>query len=286
MNDSNHELAAKRTTKLTNIKPDKLKEWEEIHEYGKPGWIFRGMNDTSLALETALERNGWMRDGGISNLKTRERTLLREFQRRYSHYAHQIPLTDDTLEWLSIMQHHGAPTRLLDWSYSVYVAAYFALESAQEDCVVWGIRTEWIREELENRFKDKPGSLAFLTRPIEDNRKHRHDFEDLFMSNSQGRSFVAPLTPFRANERLTIQKGTFLVPSNLSKGFEDNLSDMTGHDDSSNIKKLVIPKAQRRIAIESLYYMNISRATLFPGIDGFSSSLGIYHPMLDATKGV
>jgi hypothetical protein len=57
---------------------------------------------------------------------------------------------------------------------------------------------------------------------------------------------------------------------------------MPGHDKTSNIKRIVIPITLRKIAIQSLFYMNISRATLFPGLDGFSSSLGIYQPTLDA----
>ena len=272
-----------RETKLTDVKPVCLEDWRNIHEYRKQGWIFRGLSDSSLALETALERNGWIKDGGIGNLKTREETLLREFQRRYSHYSQHVPPLNDTLEWLSIMQHHGAPTRLLDWSYSIYVAAYFALEEAEDDCAVWAMNTEWLFKELENLFEDN-SRKQFLTKPIQDIDEHRSLFDDLFIRNARKLSFIASFAPFRMNERLTIQKGTFVVPSDLSKGFEDNLSAMTGHDDSNNLKKILIPKSQRKLAIESLFYMNISRATLFPGLDGFSSSLVIYHPTLDAVR--
>jgi hypothetical protein len=41
------------------------------------------------------------------------------------------------------MQHHGAPTRLLDFTYSIYVAAYFALESADADAAVWAVNAPW-----------------------------------------------------------------------------------------------------------------------------------------------
>src|SRR3989304_1877564 len=43
-----------------------------------------------------------------------------------------------------IMQHYGAPTRLLDFTYSVYVAAYFAVEEAEDDCVVWAVDGPWV----------------------------------------------------------------------------------------------------------------------------------------------
>jgi hypothetical protein len=273
-----------RRTKLDNVKSVRISKWEDIHEHRKKGWIFRGIRDSTLALETALERNGWIRDVGISKLKERERTILREFQRRYHHYSQHLPRIDDTLEWLSIMQHHGAPTRLLDWSYSIYVAAYFALEEAEGDCAVWALSTDWIFSELRKLYQDSKHK-KFLTEPLQDTPQHRSLFKEIFLTNRRKLSFVASFAPFRMNERLTIQKSTFIVPSDLSQGFEENLFAMSGYDNGQNLKRMVIPRSQQKIAIESLFYMNISRATLFPGLDGFSSSLGIYHPALDAVKG-
>jgi hypothetical protein len=58
----------------------------------------------------------------------------------------------------------------------------------------------------------------------------------------------------------------------------DNLLALRGNDDRGNLIKIEIPKALRREAIEQLFAMNISRTSLFPGLDGFSESLGIFHP--------
>jgi hypothetical protein len=54
-----------------------------------------------------------------------------------------VPDLDDTLEWLALMRHHGAPTRLLDWTYSFFVAVYFACEEAKTNapCVVYALDT-------------------------------------------------------------------------------------------------------------------------------------------------
>jgi NAD(P)-dependent dehydrogenase (short-subunit alcohol dehydrogenase family) len=71
----------------------------------------------------------------------REPSVIREFKRRYHHYALHIRQLSHDLEWLSVMQHHGAPTRLLDWTYSLHVAAYFGAESAiateDADAAIW-----------------------------------------------------------------------------------------------------------------------------------------------------
>ena len=70
--------------------------------------------------------------------------LWREFRRGFHHYTSSPPPTEFPLEWASIMQHHGAPTRLLDFSYSIYVAAYFAFErSVGKYAAVWSIDARW-----------------------------------------------------------------------------------------------------------------------------------------------
>ncbi len=92
-------------------------------------WHFRGVLD-NWALETALERAA--RDWRIpmNDLPEIEKALLREFKRAYPPDESTLsPDDNDTLGWLALMQHHGAPTRLLDWTYSLFVAAFFALDA-------------------------------------------------------------------------------------------------------------------------------------------------------------
>jgi hypothetical protein len=84
--------------------------------------------------------------------------------------------------------------------------------------------------------------------------------------------FVAPLQPFRMNERLTIQQGLFLCPGDLGKSFEDNLLAFTV-DFADHVHKIVIPYTLREEFLVMLNKMNINRASLFPGIDGFAQSL-------------
>jgi hypothetical protein len=58
----------------------------------------------------------------------------------------------------------------------------------------------------------------------------------------------------------------------------DNLRGVPGHDDAANLVKIVLPASLRGKAVEALHYMNISRTSLFPGLDGYAQSLGVYHP--------
>lgn len=93
-------------------------------------WIFRGQRDANWGLQTKLERV--CRRFGSAKYLEAEQHILRQFQRRLHHYRSDVPALDDTLEWFALMQHHGALTRLLDWTKSPYVAAYFAIEDCAD----------------------------------------------------------------------------------------------------------------------------------------------------------
>ena len=102
-------------------------------------WAFRGHADSRWRLETSLERavlryrkaapdQPPIESYVVSHPNKFERRLIYEFQQRAHHYVADPPAERDLLEWFALMQHHGLPTRLLDWTFSPYVAAYFAVE--------------------------------------------------------------------------------------------------------------------------------------------------------------
>ena len=92
-----------------------------------------------------------------------------------------------------------------------------------------------------------------------------------------------PLNAFRLNQRLRIQKGVFLVATDVATSFMDNLQTLPGHDHADHIIKLILPSSVRQEALEQLFYMNISRTSLFPGLDGYAQSLGVDHPSFNPT---
>lgn len=254
---------------------EELLIWESIHEHQKQGWIFRGQKDSGWGLETSLERACRNFERSLSKAQDIERILLREFKRKYHHYASHSPDNSYSLEWLSLMQHYGAPTRLLDFTYSIYVAAYFALENAKEKCAVWAINGNWAIRESAALFEERSMEKEFLIAPITE--EIVKGFDQIFM-NPVPKPFACPMNAFRLNERLTIQKGVFMCAGDVTLPFETNLRSLPNSNEKQNIVKLPIPRALRGIALESLSNMNISRATLFPGLDGFAQSLKISLP--------
>ncbi len=246
------------------------------------GWLYRGQRSVEWPLKTSLERCCDRENVPAKDHLVFEIRLLRQFRRAYHHYSCHVPSPANTLEWLSLMQHHGAPTRLLDFTYSAYVAAYFALEDAttDQDCVVWAINGRWaLRESITLMNRSGKKNAELLQKLYEE-----EDMENIprFFWGDPAVPCACPQNPFRLNERLQIQKGVFLIPGSVEIPFEENLCQMPGHDDSGNIFKLIIPFASRREALRQLFEMNISRTSLFPGLDGYARSLGVYTPDFEA----
>jgi FRG domain len=235
-------------------------------------WIYRGQaQDWPLA--TSLERglNAWEIDP--SRARNIEAQLIREFRRRYKGTDFD-DVRKDTLYCLALMQHHGAPTRLLDCTYSPFVAAQNAIKdgaiSNSGRHIVWCFFAGWIEPQVAERVGED----------LLEERKydvHRNDdsFDPLYQTSTPEK-FVLHENPFQLNERLSIQQGLFLCPGSLEVSFLDNLREMKGHDSDKNIVKLCLEltKDTRVEFAKKLKLMNISSAALFPGLDGFSRSLG------------
>ncbi len=169
------------------------------------------------------------------------------------------------------MRHHGAPTRLLDWTYSFFVAVQFAIKLAKpnDKCAIWVIDIDW----LDKRACDS------LPKELKEKWEDLKESKDTSLINnifSQNRKMVFPINPFRLNERLIIQQGIFLAPGDITISFMENLkSGVSVELLQSKIKKIEISisKGFLKDAYNTLKSMNITEATLFPGLDGFSRSL-------------
>src|SRR6266511_4738366 len=116
------------------------------------------MNDPDHHVETSLERSA--KRLGIDNaeLPKMEKGLVRYFTRQAQHFLTDVRADDDPIEWRALMQHHGAPTRLLDWTFSFPVALYFAIEKGKVEkskttCAVWCLDQHWLLEKVERKFE-------------------------------------------------------------------------------------------------------------------------------------
>jgi hypothetical protein len=176
------------------------------------------------------------------------------------------------MEWLALMRHYGAPTRLLDWTYSFYVALFFAVEEAETESAVWALNIKWIERRIEEQHPDSWKRVG--TEGDDPNARRFKTFKEVFLAKEKG--FVINMNSYNQNERQVIQQGTFLCPGNIECSFEDNLLALADGDsfDNNLIKYAITGKAEeRRNILRHLHRMNMNRATLFPGLDGFAQSL-------------
>lgn len=300
-------------TEGAHYEKEDIHTWDKLlslyhKRFSKPreAWIFRGHKEASWGLQTTLEleiarlkvekkkfkkepgkykqelsrvlRNKiYSSDGGEKTIFELEAGLLREFKRKCHHYEMDTPKKEDIAEWLALMRHYGAPSRLLDWTYSFFVAVFFAIEEAEQDCAVWALGDHWVHKLVESKLnKDGHTQLANALKEV-DKITEQETFKKFFWKGpSEAISFVYPLTPFRLNQRLTVQQGLFLCPGDVSKPFEENLISIL--PEGSCIRQFLkldikFSRKERTTALQHLHRMNISRASLFPGLDGFAQSL-------------
>lgn len=110
------------------------------------------------------------------------------------------------------MQHHGAPTRFFDWTYSPSAAVHFALARASRqpgaDLAVWAINTEWCLAASADACAAVGLPAHHLLREVQRRTEH-HACAEFF-----GRELPPsewPINPFRLNERLTLQGASSLL---------------------------------------------------------------------------
>jgi hypothetical protein len=259
-----------------------IRTWDDFYKFifalnrMKPhGWIYRGQTH-DWPLETTIERalDDWNID--LKHATKVEFQTIREFRRRTldPHYAR---VHTDTLFCLSLMQHYGAPTRLLDCSYSPFAAAAFAMEKGPDKKpVVWCFSQQW----MQTRAKDKTIYKDEFDQRNDDPRRNDDTFLPLYhvgqeASIKRGLPFVKSDNSLYLNERLTTQQGVFLCPADLAKSFVTNLQSMEGWNSKENIVKLRLQLTRNEAIkfVRNLKGMNLSFATLFPGLEGFARSI-------------
>jgi len=230
--------------------------FDEKIDRHRSSFIYRGMNDAQKPLKTSLARLG-------GNYDQLERHLLRNFKK----YAHTNVLTTQSdWNWLALAQHHGLPTRLLDWTYSPYVALHFALNDLQtfdRDGVIWVLNYVKINQFLPEKLKaiiNKESSNTFTAEMLDSVCK---TLDELGALNDE--EFLIFLEPPSLDDRIINQFALFSLLSNSRTLLDDWLED---HD--QYYQRIIIPKELKWEIRDKLDQANITERVLMPGLDGLS----------------
>ncbi|HEX7071052.1 MAG TPA: FRG domain-containing protein [Rhodothermales bacterium] len=230
--------------------------------------VYHGVSFADRPLLTSLDRLG-----GVDPPHTKkhlEAHILRNFA-RYSRPHLPAPISNDW-ELLVIAQHHGVPTRLLDWSYSPLVAAHFATANAVagRDCAVW--RLDW--QVVHKAFGFQGLALLIQDLMSAETFGAGHPVMPWDLFRGPERDFAALIEPPSLNDRIVAQAAAFTICSDTSQSFDAFLEK---HDLGRALTKLVIPAEAVRSVRDQLDMAGIEEKRLFPGLDGVAASIRRYY---------
>ena len=221
-------------------------------------YIYRGLSDIEYELTTSLIRMG----GKYAEL---EFHLLRNFKK----YAFRSDIMNNTdWEWLALAQHHGLPTRLLDWTYSPYAALHFAtanMEKFDIDGVIWALKYEALSDFYPTALKEiqnKVGSNSFTTEMLNMAYKNVHDLSE------EAEEFVVPFEPPSLDARIVNQYAIFTFMSHSTSLLNEWLIDKP-----HLYFRVKIPKQMKWDIRDKLDQVNINERVMFPGFEGLSKWL-------------
>lgn len=244
----------------------------ELNRY-RPSYAYRGLLKTSHGLSTALARLGDDPDHGARV----ERDLLRNFTK----YAKDETLSSSSI-WrrLSLAQHHGLPTRLLDWTFSPLAGLHFAtedLDTMDDDGAVWLVDVDEIYGRLPDELRDSLDTArVFTTDMLAENAETLDEFDRLF--EGSGRAPVPVFfEPPSLDDRIVNQFALFSVFPDATRRLDDWLVD---HPEC--YRRVIVPSGLKMEIRDKLDAANITERMLFPGLDGLATWLRRYYtPMGD-----
>ncbi len=242
-----------------------LKRYRSLH-------IYRGMPDANYKIVTSLRRVCKEKRGFL------EPTVLATFTK----YA---ALEDPSIEssvWRQMIlgQHHGLPTRLLDWSFSPLTSLHFAVtennldEMDQHDCVVWRIDVDELHAMLPEKYqrimhdsKTTVFSLKMLQEACEGPEEYDEDMKG---------SAMLIVEPPSIEQRIINQYSFFSIVPLEMDDVGAFLNEKTEHT-----VKYIIKKELRWQVRDLLDQLNISERIVYPGLDGLSRWLARHYYVKD-----
>lgn len=232
--------------------------WNPVIQRFRSNFIYRGTSDYSFDLQTTL-----MRLGG--DYRTLEFHLLRNFKKYAGRNA--VQEQENPWNWLAVAQHHGLPTRLLDWTYSPYVALHFAtvrLDLYDRDGVIWCVNYVEAHKLLPKKLRNiqtQEHANAFTAEMLGRGARSLTELEAL----SQ-RPYVVFFEPPSLDERIVNQFALFSFMSNP----EARLDHWLEKQKLPMARRIIVPKEMKWEIRDKLDQANITERVLFPGLDGLS----------------
>lgn len=233
-------------------------------------YVFRGHASASWNLESTLERvvgNEWSSDSA----KKFEDLALARFKSKFHLYDRENISPSSLLSWLSIMQHYGVPTRLLDFTESPYVALYFALEGYKyescEDMAIFALNHRSLMNSslaflnaIDGEFNETPNSVHSQSDSVFEKTVNRFSYKIAWITE-----------PNFVNARLDRQSGCFLLAGDRNLRIMDILSQEIYAD--LDFQKLIIKGSLGHQIYALLRKMNMTSKNIYGDLQGLGASI-------------
>jgi hypothetical protein len=229
----------------STIEKERIKSWDELaswlQKYRDQGWLFRGeQNPNFKFLRPKVGRaEGSKSPRSYPYTLEDEKLAFQYFKKSSRAFLSTNPQSD--IEWLALAQHHGLPTRLLDWTDSLFIAAFFAVENAGS-----------------SGSRESGGGVIYCVRDIPEIDEYKEGHENLFDLKE-----VRLYRPPHISPRIAAQQSVFTLHSTPTENFTH-----------PTLQRWVIDKNACWKIKRNLVSGGISYSSLFPDIDGLCKHIG------------
>lgn len=247
----------------------------------QPLFVFRGQVNANWPLRSSLHRAMIRTDGASWNegyACQTEDFACQYFRMNFlSLLSNDVAINvNDPLSCWAVMQHFGAPTRLLDWTASPFVAAYFAaIDNWKDDGAVWMLNRLVMREAFDYQARQ-------FFQQAQQVQNAPAEIPPPLLVNFLGSYFPTSmqlLTQAHHSPRMSAQQGLFTLSNRIMVDYDQVIQQMVRSNPDPSKKnttalvKYLIPATLKPEIVHRLQGMNITAASLFPGLDGLGRSI-------------
>jgi hypothetical protein len=198
-------------------------------------YYFRGQGSSDYPLLSSFDR--WYKSSNTKGISKKEATdrFLALFKSEASRLSPDAGISSTDEQFVALAQHYGVPTRLLDWTESPYVAAFFGFSGIASSPETGSSIAIWCLDTTSQIWHQDTG-IRLLSIP----------------------------SPY--NERLKNQLGKFTLLQSPFDSVEDHIAKCDCSE--TVLRKMILPAREARTALADLDFMGINYSTIYPGLEG------------------